>query len=449
MRGKKKRESQPAVRCAIYTRKSTSEGLDQDFNTLDAQREAAEAYIASQQGGGWTCLSDHYDDGGFTGANIDRPALARLLADIEAGKIDAVVVYKVDRLSRSLLDFARMMETFERFQVSFVSVTQHFNTATSMGRLILNVLLSFAQFEREMISERTRDKMAAARRKGKWLGGVPALGYDVDRQTRRLVINHEEAAQVQNIFELYLQLGGLVPVVEKLARRGWVNKQWTNRKNVVRLGKPFNKGNLHYLLTNVTYCGRVKFEDEIYEGEHEAIVSDEIFEQVQSLFAKNRRTRKLPKTNGCRGVLDGLLYCAACESRMFHTYTSKGSRRYRYYLCSSAQKRGRNGCPSKSISALEIEQFVMKEVHGTIQTGSASQLPWESHSTAEQAEALAQVVDRVDYDGRSGDLHIRLTRHNRRDSNVRGHDNSSSYPVSCKGSPKQTLFEPFSLLRFS
>ena len=424
------------MRCAIYTRKSTNEGLEQEFNSLDAQREAAEAYIASQQGNGWTCLSDRYDDGGFTGANIDRPALARLLADIEAGKIDAVVVYKVDRLSRSLLDFARMMETFERFHVSFVSVTQHFNTATSMGRLILNVLLSFAQFEREMISERTRDKMAAARRKGKWLGGVPALGYDVDRQTRRLVINQEEAAQVQDIFELYLQLRGLVPVVEELARRGWVNKQWTTRKNVVRLGKPFNKGNLHYLLTNVTYCGRVKFEGEIYEGEHEAIVSDEIFERVQSQLEKNRRTRKRPKTNGCRGVLEGLLYCAACESRMFHTYTSKGSRRYRYYLCSSAQKRGWECCPSKSIPALEIERFVMNEVHGTIETGSASQPPWESHSTSEQAETLAQVVDRVDYDGRTGDLHIRLTHHNRKDSNVPEHDNSSSYPVSCTGPPQ-------------
>ena len=295
MREKTKRKSQPAVRCAIYTRKSTNEGLDQEFNTLDAQREAAEAYIASQQGAGWVCLPDRYDDGGFTGANIDRPALTRLLVDIEAGKIDAVVVYKVDRLSRSLLDFARMMETFERFGVSFVSVTQHFNTATSMGRLILNVLLSFAQFEREMISERTRDKMAAARRKGQWLGGVPVLGYDVDRLARRLVVSGKEAAQVQHIFELYLRLGGLVPVVEELTRRGWVNKQWITRKKVVRVGKPFNKGSLHYLLTNVTYRGRVKYEDEIYPGDHEAIVSEEIFGRVQALLMKNRRTRQRPQ----------------------------------------------------------------------------------------------------------------------------------------------------------
>ena len=318
--------SSPAVRCAIYTRKSTSEGLDQEFNSLDAQREAAEAYIASQQGAGWVCLSDHYDDGGFTGANLDRPALMRLMGDIEAGKIDAVVVYKVDRLSRSLLDFAKMMETFERFHVSFVSVTQHFNTATSMGRLILNVLLSFAQFEREMISERTRDKMAAARRKGKWLGGVPVLGYDVDRQSRRLVINPTEAAQVREIFALYLRLGGLIPVVEELARRNWVNKRWITRKKVARGGRPFDKNSLRCLLTNVTYRGRVKYDDEIYEGEHEAIIPDEVFWQAQSLLEKNLRIRR-PRANGCRGVLEGLLFCAACQSQMMHTYTSKGTRR--------------------------------------------------------------------------------------------------------------------------
>ena len=410
MREKPKRTSQPAVRCAIYTRKSTSEGLDQEFNSLDAQREAAEAYIASQQGIGWVCVPDQYDDGGFTGANTDRPALTRLLGDIEAGKIDVVVVYKVDRLSRSLLDFAKMMETFERFHVSFVSVTQHFNTATSMGRLILNILLSFAQFEREMISERTRDKMAAARRKGKWLGGVPVLGYDVDRQMRRLVVNHKEAAQVQEIFELYLGLGGLVSVVEELASRRWVNKPWITRKKVVRAGKPFHKGSLHYLLTNVTYRGRVKYEGEIYEGDHEAIISDEVFGRAQALLAKNRRARRRPKADGCRGVLEGLLYCAACQSRMIHTYASKGTRRYRYYVCTSAQKRGWECCPSKSIPALEIERFVMKEVQGTVQSGSASQPQWESCSTAEQAKALAQAVDRVEYDGRNGDLHIRLTR---------------------------------------
>lgn len=214
--------SQSSVHCAIYTRKSTEEGLQLEFNSLDAQRESAQSYIASQQQEGWSCLPACYDDGGYTGANMERPALQRLLADIEAGKIDCVVVYKVDRLSRSLLDFAKMMEVFERYQVSFVSVTQQFNTATSMGRLILHVLLSFAQFEREMISERTRDKIAAARRKGKWSGGMPLLGYDV--QDSKLVVNNAEAARVRQIFALYVQEQSLVATVQELDRRAWRTK---------------------------------------------------------------------------------------------------------------------------------------------------------------------------------------------------------------------------------
>jgi site-specific DNA recombinase len=216
----------PLVRCAIYTRKSTEEGLEQEFNSLDAQRESGELFVRSQAGEGWTVLADRYDDGGFTGGNMERPALKRLMADIEAGKVDAVVVYKVDRLSRSLLDFARMMQTFEKYRVSFVSVTQQFNTATSMGRLVLNVLLSFAQFEREIISERTRDKIAATRRKGKWAGGHPILGYDVDPQGFRLVVNADEAERVRAIFKLYLQHESLLPVVRELERRGWANKRW-------------------------------------------------------------------------------------------------------------------------------------------------------------------------------------------------------------------------------
>jgi len=214
-----------AVRCAVYTRKSIEEGLEQEFNSLDAQREAAEAYVKSQAHEGWTCLPDRYDDGGFTGGNMDRPALQRLLADIRAGRVDGVVVYKVDRLSRSLLDFARMMQSFEQHGVAFVSVTQQFNTATSMGRLVLNVLLSFAQFEREIIAERTRDKIAATRRKGKWSGGTPLLGYDLDPRGGRLVVNQGEAARVRAIFDLYLEHQALRPVVQELARRGWVTKQ--------------------------------------------------------------------------------------------------------------------------------------------------------------------------------------------------------------------------------
>src|SRR5687768_4832257 len=212
------------VRCAVYTRKSTEEGLEQEFNSLDAQREAGEAFVRSQAGEGWALIPTRYDDGGFTGGNTDRPALQRLMADIDTGKVDCVVVYKVDRLSRSLLDFAQMMQTFEKQKVAFVSVTQQFNTGTSMGRLVLNVLLSFAQFERE-ISERTRDKIAATRRKGKWAGGHPILGYDVDPGGYKLVVNPTEAERARAIFALYLEHGSLLPVVEELERRGWTNKR--------------------------------------------------------------------------------------------------------------------------------------------------------------------------------------------------------------------------------
>src|SRR6266478_5481070 len=218
------------VRCAIYTRKSTEEGLEQEFNSLDAQRESAEAYIKSQTHEGWECLAGHYDDGGFTGGNIERPALKELLAEIEAGRVDCVVVYKVDRLSRSLLDFARIMEVFDKRGVTFVSVTQQLNTNSPMGRLTLNVLLSFAQFEREIISERTRDKISAARRKGKWTGGHTLLGYDIETRGFKLVVNDDEAFRVRAIYDLYLEHHAMIPVIKELDRRGWLNKRWTTRK---------------------------------------------------------------------------------------------------------------------------------------------------------------------------------------------------------------------------
>jgi len=270
------RPATKTVRCAIYTRKSTDEGLDRDFNSIDAQRESAEAYIASQKNEGWVCLAHRYDDGGYTGGNMDRPALQRLLADIEAGKVDAIVVYKVDRLSRSLLDFARIIETLDRHNVSFVSVTQQFNTATSMGRLVLNVLLSFAQFEREIIAERTRDKMSAARRKGKWVGGMPILGYDLAPEGGRLVVNEDEAQRVRAIFELYLEHQALIPTVQELARRGWVNKRWRTRQGRERGGQPFDKSSLLRLLSNFAYIGKVNYHGQIYDAEHDAIVPDEL-----------------------------------------------------------------------------------------------------------------------------------------------------------------------------
>src|SRR6056297_3640513 len=245
------------IRCAIYTRKSTTEGLEQDFNTLDAQRESGSAYIASQRHEGWTEIETQYDDGGFTGGNMDRPALKRLLQDIKDKKIDCVVVYKVDRLSRSLLDFSRIMDTLDKAGCSFVSVTQQFNTCSSMGRLTLNILFSFAQFEREIISERTRDKMAAARRKGKYLGGRPILGYDLDRENKKLVVNESEAERVRQIFELYLESEGLIGTIEGMRVRGWRTKLWITKSGKSIGGGPIYKNTLHTLLTNRMYLGKV------------------------------------------------------------------------------------------------------------------------------------------------------------------------------------------------
>jgi len=355
----------PAVRCAVYTRKSTEEGLDQEFNSLDAQREAAEAYIASQRGVGWTCLTDRYDDGGYTGGNMDRPALTRLMADIEAGRVDCIVVYKVDRLSRSLLDFARIMEKLEKHNVSFVSVTQQFNTTSSMGRLTLNILLSFAQFEREIISERTRDKIAAARRKGKWSGGRPILGFDVDPRGGRLMVNEEEAARARAIFELYLEHEALIPTIKELDARNWTNKQWTTKKGHVAGGKPFNKHGLFNLLTNVLYTGKITYKDEVHDGEQPAIVDGGVFQRVQQLLKRNGTTGGRHVRNRFGALLKGLLNCAPCECAMVHTHTLKnGNKRYRYYVCTNAQKRGWHDCPSKSIPAQEIERFVIDQVRG-------------------------------------------------------------------------------------
>jgi site-specific DNA recombinase len=350
------------VRCAIYTRKSTEEGLEQEFNSLDAQRESAEAFVKSQAHEGWSCLPDRYDDGGFTGGNMDRPALKRLLADIEAGKIDCVVVYKVDRLSRSLLDFARMMQVFEQQRVSFVSVTQQFNTATSMGRLVLNVLLSFAQFEREIISERTRDKIAATRRRGKWAGGMPLLGYDVDPKGSRLLVNADEAQRVRAIFELYLEHESLLPVVQELAKRGLTNKRWQTKKGPERGGRPFTKTSLHRLLTNIAYVGKVRYKQETHDGEQPAIVDPGVFQRVQAILQRNARTGGAPVRNQFGALLKGLLRCVPCGCAMTPAHSCKGAKRYRYYTCTSAQKRGWQTCPSKSIPAAEIERLVVGQI---------------------------------------------------------------------------------------
>ena len=407
------------TRCAIYTRKSSDEGLDQEFNSLDAQRESGEAYIASQRAEGWTCLPERYDDGGFSGGSMERPALARLLRDIAAGRIDCVVVYKVDRLSRSLLDFGRIMEAFDAHGVSFVSVTQQFNTTNSMGRLTLNILLSFAQFEREIIGERIRDKVAAQKRKGKWAGGVPVLGYDVDRSgpSPRLVVNAEEAVQVRQIFDLYLVHASLLTVVQELARRGWANKRRVTRKGRVLGGRPFDKATLHALLTNPVLTGKVVHKGVCYDGEHVAVIDPEVFQRVQVQLKANARAGGTPRQHH-DALLRGLLRCRACDRAMTHTFTgSRQVRCYRYYRCVGAIKRGAATCPASSLPAGEIERAVVSEVRGMLRdhalcaevlarAGLGEDVPtdfdalWGALTPAEQARLLALLIEVVGYDGR-------------------------------------------------
>jgi site-specific DNA recombinase len=417
------RNGQAKLRCAIYTRKSSDEGLDGDFTSLDAQRESAMAYIVSQQHEGWVCLPERYDDGGYTGGNMDRPALKRLLADIQAGKIDCIVTYKVDRLSRSLLDFARIMEIFDKHRVSFVSVTQLFNSATSMGRLVLNVLLSFAQFEREIIGERTRDKMAAARRKGKRCGGMAILGYDVDAQNGKLVVNEEEAALVRAIYGLYLRHETLALVVRELSRRGWVNKRWVTRKGRQRGGRAFTKSTLHKLLTNVTYFGKVCYKCELHAGEQAAVVDETLWQAVQERLHHHARTKGAMARNRYGALLKGLLHCVGCGRCMSPTHCShNGTIRYRYYFCRQRSP----ACPSRSVPALEIERFVVEQIQGMVADAPATAAAattdvgdlallselfsqtWATLAANEQARALRLLVERVDYDGSAGQVRIRL-----------------------------------------
>ena len=355
----------PSVRCAIYTRKSTEEGLEQAFNTLDAQRESAEAYIRSQQQEGWTVLAAHYDDGGYSGANMERPALTRLLDDVRSGVVQCVVVYKVDRLTRSLLDFARIVEVLDQQGVSFVSVTQQFNTTGSLGRLTLNILLSFAQFEREMIAERTRDKMSAARKKGKWVGGNPVLGYDVSPKGGSLIVNEAEAERVRAIFAFYLEYGSLLPVIEELDRRGWCMKEWTTRKGKTAGGKPFAKNRLYNLLTNVIYTGKIAHQGKIYDGEQPQIVDSGVWNTVQERLKSNGQTGSREIRNKYGALLKGMLTCGTCDVAMIHTYTKKAANKlYRYYVCVKAHQGGWNKCETRSIAAPEIEEAVVDQIRG-------------------------------------------------------------------------------------
>jgi DNA invertase Pin-like site-specific DNA recombinase len=411
----------PKVRCAVYTRKSSEEGLEQEFNSLDAQRESCEAYVASQKAEGWLLLGDRYDDGGFSGGTLERPALRRLLADIEAGRVDVVVVYKIDRLSRSLMDFAKLVEVFDRRQVTFVSVTQAFNTTTSMGRLTLNVLLSFAQFEREVIGERIRDKFAASRRKGMWMGGWAPLGYDV--RDRKLAVNVNEAKLIRSIFTRFSR--GIPPqiLIEQLVQEGSLNKQ----------GKPIEKGYLYRVLNNRVYLGEAVHKGTSYPGEHESIIEADLWDRVHALIKGSPHTKRTRQLGRTPALLKGLLFCPS-GAAMTPSHTRRHGKLYRYYTSTDCLKRARASSLLQRIPAAEIEAVVVAQIKTMLQSpeivvatwraarqsikGLAERTVreelfrfeelWNELFPAEQARIIQLLVERVDISEAGADIRLRV-----------------------------------------
>lgn len=413
-------------RCAIYTRKSSEEGLEQEYNSLHAQRDSCEAFVRSQAGEGWRLIKTAYDDGGFSGGTVERPALQQLLANIREHLVDVVVAYKVDRLTRSLADFARIVELFDAHGVSFVAVTQQFNTTTSMGRLTLNVLLSFAQFEREVIGERIRDKVAASKRKGMWIGGSIPMGYDV--RDRHLVINSGEAELVRHIFERYLELGTVRKLVRDLTARGIVSATRVSKTGNQRGGNPFVRGALYHLLSNPVYIGEIRHKTERHPGQHQALISRELWDRVQGqLHSHAGRQREIRQTGAPRSPLIGRLFDEAGEP-LYVQGAAKGQRRYRYYVSKSVVK-GDSDSPEMGwrLSAPEIERAVSNAAVELLGDRKAITLAFEEaeldsdclpsilesseswierlQSADESASALAELIDRVEV-SRSG---IRLS----------------------------------------
>ena len=345
------------LRCAVYTRKSSEEGLDMEFNSLDAQRESCEAYVASQRAEGWVCMRERYDDGGFSGGTLDRPGLKALLEDVEAGLVDVIVVYKIDRLSRSLMDFAKLVEAFDRNNVTFVSVTQALNTTTSMGRLTLNILLSFAQFEREVTGERIRDKFAASRAKGMWMGGFVPMGYDVI--DRKLVINEAEAATVRHMFQRFVELGSATLLTRELVAKGTLNKR----------GKLIDKGFLYKLLRNRLYLGEAVHKGTSYPGEHQAIIDQPLWDQVHAILQESPRQRAANTRTQTPALLKGLIFTDRGIA-MTPTVTKKGSRHYRYYTSMDAIRN--RACEGRDsfvrLNAGMVETAVVQHIRSLLRT---------------------------------------------------------------------------------
>ena len=361
------------LRCAVYTRKSSEEGLDMEFNSLDAQREACEAYVSSQRSEGWVLVPDRYDDGGVSGATLERPALKRLLRDVETGLIDVVVVYKIDRLSRSLSDFSRLVDLFDRQQVTFVSVTQSFNTTTSMGRLTLNILLSFAQFEREVIGERIRDKFAASRRKGMWMGGTVPFGYRVE--SRKLIVRKDEAEIIRSIFERFLAIGSATQLARSLNAEGVTS----------RSGKPIDKGALYKLLNNRVYIGEVVHRGKAYPGEHQQIITKDLWDKVHSILADSPRKRAGQSRRQTPALLKGLIFAPNGQA-MSPTHTRKGGKLYRYYVTQSVLKLGPDTCPIRRIPAGDVEAAVIDQLRAMLASPEMIVRTWMAAREMEAAQ---------------------------------------------------------------
>jgi site-specific DNA recombinase len=382
-----------SVRCAIYTRVSTESGLDQDFNSLDAQYDAAQAYIRSQAHAGWTLVRTRYDDGGFSGGSTDRPALQQLLDDIRAHRINVIVVYKVDRLTRSLADFAKLVELFDTYGVSFVSVTQQFNTTTSMGRLTLNVLLSFAQFEREVTSERIRDKIGASKRKGLWVGGVVPLGYQA--KDRKITIVADEAKTVRHIFRRYLDLGSLNLLLTDLRRTGIKTKLRPLSNGRTIGGIPFTRGSLAAFLRNRFYIGEVRYKGEVFPGEQPAILDRALFDAVQSKLDR-QRTNHAKARQQSQSLLMGRIFDER-GNRMTPSYAVKNAVRYRYYISAALIQ----GQPDKAaklnrVPATEIERLILSAVRTHLTGESNNRVEAQGSHSLNDKELIAAYVSRVD-----------------------------------------------------
>lgn len=412
-----------SIRVAAYCRQSVADELT--FSSVDAQRLAVASYVSGQPG--WSLLDEHYDDTGFSGATTDRPAFRRLLADVEAGLVDVLAVYAIDRLSRSILDFAQLVQFLEKRGVRFVSTTQAFDTSTPHGQLTLNVLMSFAQFERQMIAQRTRDKMAASRRRGQYTGGKPPLGYRLIE--KKLVVDPDEAEVVREIFELFSRLKRVAHVTAEMNRRGRITKRHRARNGGETGGEPFDREVVRRILTNAVYIGRVAYGGELHAGQHAAIVDERIWAAAQELLAGGRHENRPRRYQVA--LLRGLLHCSKCGEPMRPEFTRKGSRRYPFYVCATLKKRGADACPGSRVAAHTIEDCVAEQVRvigrdPKLVAEVARQLPrdvdpddlrdalarfdplWDALTTAERAELLQQLVERIEFDGESGEVVVRF-----------------------------------------